>query len=180
MPRPDGSILNRSTLQLLVLLMALEQSRGPLERGIGGLVNRAAPMVLDNIDLDDLIARLDVDEIAQRMDLDALVGRMDLDALIGQLDMDAIAQRLDLDALVGRMDINAIAERLDLDELMKSIEITSLVSRGSQEVAESGIDLLRRQVIRIDLVINATVRAVLRRDKEELPIGPGLMQEQAE
>jgi hypothetical protein len=157
--------VNRSTLRLLALLMVLDEASGPLSRGFSGLMNRAAPLVLDNIDLDALLDELDIDAIAERLDLDALISRMDIDA---------VAERLDLDTLISRMDINAVAQRLDIDELASQVEIATLVSRGSQEVAESGIDLVRRQIIRLDIVIDATVRTLLRRDKETMPVGPGL------
>ncbi len=48
------------------------------------------------------------------------------------------AQRLDLDALVGRLDVNEIAQRLDM---------AKITAGATQDVAVSGLDLVRRQLL---------------------------------
>lgn len=166
---------------------------------IGGVIGRVAPTILRQVDLDAIVAQLDVDAIAEQLDLDALVGRLDvnivadrldLDALVGRLDVDSIAQRLDLDALVdrldvnsiadrldldalvGRLDVNAIAAQLDLDEVVGRVDIAQLTAGATQDVAVSGLDLLRRQVVRIDGTAESLVSRIMRWDHDPRPIAP--------
>lgn len=130
--------------------------RGLVGRSIDELVARATPAVLDMIDLDAVVQSLDINAIADELDLDALM------------------ERIDLDALVDRLDINAIAERIDMDELIDQIDIAPLVGRGSSEVAEGGVDLIRQQIIRFDVLLQALVDRVANRKPGEVPLGPGL------
>ncbi len=141
-----------------------KRQRGLLVRGIDGLVNRATPTVLDMIDLDEIIQHLDVNLIAERLDLDQLMDR---------LDINAIANRLDLEQLMDRLDINEIADRLDLDQLIDRIDIAPLVGKSTAGVAEGGIDLARRQIIRFDVIGTAVAMRLTGRRLEELPLEPG-------
>ena len=121
---------------------------------VGGIVGRVAPAVMRQIDTQDLVESLDVDLIAQELDLDRLVDR---------LDVNAIADRLDLDALVDRMDVNAIAAELDM---------AKLTAGATGDVAVSGLDLARRQLIRVDATVEAVSDRVLRRGHRR-PVEPG-------
>ena len=172
---------------------------GIFGRSLGRLVGRAAPAVMRNIetealvesldvdaivdalDVDALIARVDVNRIADRLDLDLLVSRLDvnaiadrldLDLLVSRLDVNAIADRLDLDALVDRLDVNRIADRLDLDALLSEMELIPLMSRGTQEMALSTLDLARRQLVRLDGAGSAVVDRVLGRSGADAVLGP--------
>jgi uncharacterized RDD family membrane protein YckC len=137
--------------------------------------------VAERIDLDALIDRLDVNQVAQRLDLDALIERLDLDQvadrldlnrLIDRLDVNRVAERIDLDALVERLDVNQVAERLEITGVLDRVELVPLMSRGAEEVASSTLDLARRQVVRFDAGTSLIVDRVLRRDPEQLPLGP--------
>ncbi len=162
--------------------------RLPLVSNVMGAV---VPAVIRQIDTNDLLEGLDVDAIAAELDLDALIARMDvdaiaeqldLDALIARMDVDAIAEQLDLDALIARMDIDAIAERLDLDALIARMDITALAKEldmaeiaggATQDVAVSGLDLFRRQIIRADATVDGVIGRILRRKPDERPAAPG-------
>jgi uncharacterized RDD family membrane protein YckC len=139
---------------------------------VGGLIGWAVPEVMRNVDTNALLDTIDVQAIVDQLDVDAIAQRLDLDALIQRLDVDAIAGRLDLDALIGRLDVDAIAGRLDLDALMKQIDLSQVMGRGTQEIAGSSLDLLRRQVVRLDSLVNRVVDRLLRRDRSSFPAGP--------
>ena len=166
-------------------------SSGSRDRSlIGGIVGRVAPVVMRQIDANDLVDAIDVNVIADDLDLDRLVARLDVNAIAGQLDLDmlvsrldvdAIANQLDLDALVGRLDVNAIAERLDLDALVERMDINAIAAEldmakitagATQDVAASGLDLVRRQIMRADATVDGVVNRLLRRDPAELPTAP--------
>ncbi len=149
--------------------------------------------IAQQLDLDALVDRLDINAIAQRLDLDALVDRLDinaiaqrldLDALVDRLDINAIAQQLDLDALVDRLDINAIAQQLDLDALVDRLDINAIAERldlakitagATQDVAVTGLDLVRRQLVRADATVDSLVGRVIRRSPGARPEAPGLL-----
>jgi uncharacterized RDD family membrane protein YckC len=131
---------------------------------IGSLVGRVAPIVMRQIDTNDLVDALDIDVIAADLDLDALIER---------LDINAIADRLDLDALIERLDIDAIAGRLDLESLMGRLDMAQLAAGAGQDVAVSGMDLVRRQVVRADALVEGGVDRILRRDARARPDAPG-------
>ena len=102
------------------------------------LIAELATAVLDEIDLDEVVARVDLDrivarvdlnQIAARLDLDAIVGRIDVDAIVGRIDVDAIVSRVDVDAIAGRIDLDAIAGRLDLDAIVARVDLDAIVAR---------------------------------------------------
>jgi uncharacterized RDD family membrane protein YckC len=144
---------------------------------VGGLIGWAVPEVMRNVDTNALLDTIDVQAIVDQLDVDAIAQRLDLDALVQRLDVNDIAARLDLDALIGRLDVDAIAGRLDLDALMRQIDLSQVMGRGTQEIAGSSLDLLRRQLVRLDSLVNRVVDGVLRRDRSEFPVGPaGLLE----
>lgn len=139
---------------------------------VGGLIGWAVPEVMRNVDTTALLDTIDVQAIVDQLDVDVIAQRLDLDALVQRLDINDIAARLDLDALIGRLDVDAIAGRLDLDALMKQIDLSQVMGRGTQEIAGSSLDLLRRQLVRLDFLLNRVVDGVFRRDRSSYPVGP--------
>ncbi|MDZ7676009.1 MAG: RDD family protein [Acidimicrobiales bacterium] len=151
---------------------------------VESVVGRVVPAVMRSIDTQDLVDALDVNAIAAELDLDALVGeldvdaiaaRLDLDALIGRLDVDTIAERLDLDALVDRLDVDAIAARLDVNALMERVDMAQLTAGASQEFAVSGLDLVRRQIIRLDGTVESLIDRTVLRGRPARPDAPPWM-----
>ncbi len=154
-----------------------------------GVIGRVTPLVLRQIDMDAIVQMLDVNLIAEQLDLDALMSRLDMDALVDQLDVNAIAEqldldalmsRLDMDALVDRLDVNAIADQLDLDALMKKINMAEITAGVTQDVAVSGLDLARRQLVRADATVDGVADRVLRRKPGDRPEAPPRFSEDAE
>lgn len=145
---------------------------------IDGLLDRIdIGKLLDRIDIDGLIKRVDLDALLASVDLNAMVGRLDVDALVAQLDVDALVARLDVDALVARLDVNALVGRLDLDALLDKVDVKALVAKaGIDEIvaeattgmAARTLDLFRRQVVGIDIVLARGVDRLLRRPRPDL------------
>lgn len=129
--------------------------------------------VAQRLDLDRLMARLDVDALVQRLDVDAVAARLDIDAIVERLDVNAVSERLDVDAIVERLDVDAVAERLDLDRVVSRLDMAQLTAGATQDVALSGLDLLRRQLIRADRTVDGTVDRIIRRDPGVRPDAPG-------
>ena len=179
-------------LDLDALIDRLDVNQVAQRLDLDALVDRLdVNAVAAGLDLDPLVARLDVNQVAQRLDLDALVDRLDvnelaerldLDALVERLDVNQVAQGLDLDALVDRLDVNELAQRLDLDALVDRLDVNHVAERldlakitagATQDVAVSGLDLVRRQLVRADATVDSVVGRVLRRKPGSRPEAPG-------
>lgn len=130
--------------------------------------------VIDRLDVDALLDRVDVERIVNRVDLNELLKRVDVNELLRQVDVDGIVARVDLDALLERVDIDAIVQRVDVTNLTSRIEVGSLVTRGTGGLLSSFLDLLRRQVVGLDVLV-MRIFDRLRRDREHLPTAPRLL-----
>jgi hypothetical protein len=107
-------------------------------RAVRALIAALVAAVLDQIDLDEMVARIDLDQVVARIDLDRIVGRInpnqiaariDLDEVVDRVDVDAIAKRINLDAIVQRIDLDAIVSRIDLDAIVSRVDIDAILAR---------------------------------------------------
>jgi hypothetical protein len=107
-------------------------------RAVRALIAALVAAVLDQIDLDKVVARVDLDQVVARIDLNRIVGRIDpnqiaarieLDEIVDRVDLDAIAKRIDLDAIVQRINMDAIVARIDLDAIVASVDIDAILGR---------------------------------------------------
>lgn len=154
-------------------------------------------LLLDRLDLDAVLARLDLDALMARIDVDALIGRVDVNALVHQVDVDGLVSQVDVDRLVGQVDIDALIGRVDVDRLVQQVDVQALIGRvdlnallaevdlaplmaraGIDQIvadATSGmaartLDLARRQILRVDLVVLALVDRALGRRRAGAPL----------
>jgi uncharacterized RDD family membrane protein YckC len=135
--------------------------------------------VMGRIDVDALIGRVDVNRLVQQVDVDGLVGQVDVDRLVGQVDIDALIGRVDVDRLIQQVDVQALIGRIDLNDLLAGVDLAPLMARAGidQIVADAttgmaarSLDVARRQLLRIDLVVLAvTDRALGRRAAGSAP-----------
>jgi len=104
-------------------------------------------LILDNVDLDAVAARLDVQAVVKRVDVNSIVAGVDLDSAVSRVDLDQIVNRIDvngivrmvdvdgvvamvdLDSVVNRLDLNEIAGRLDLDGIVARVDLQAIVDR---------------------------------------------------
>jgi hypothetical protein len=155
-------------------------------RAIRGLIATLAAAVLDEVDLDQVVARVDLDQvvasvdldriverinlnqIAARIDLDGIVDRIDIDAIAGRIDLDAIVARIDLDAIVARVDIDAILARVDLpgltEQVIDEVDLGEIIRESSSTMASETVDALRLQGMRVDGLVSRIVDRILFRD----------------
>jgi len=124
------------------------------------------PTIVDAVDLDEALSRVDVNELLERVDVDALLERVDVDALLRRVDVDAVVQRVDMNALLERVDIGAITSRL---------ELSSFVTRSTEGLVVSMLDLVRRQVVGLDVLVRRFLFRVARRPSETVAAGPPLL-----
>ncbi|HEY4992120.1 MAG TPA: hypothetical protein VII33_08540, partial [Nakamurella sp.] len=75
-------------------------------------------IILDNVDLDAVAAKLDVEAVIRRVDLDGVVAGVDLDAAVRRVDLDQIVARIDVDSIVAGVDLDAVVDRIDVDGIV--------------------------------------------------------------
>ena len=132
------------------------------------LIAALAAAVLEEIDLDEVVARVDLDRIVDRVDPNQIAARIDLDAIVQRIDVDAIAARIDLDAIVGRVDLDAIVARVDLpgltEQVIDEVDLGEIIRESSSTMASETVDALRVQGMRVDGLVSRIVDRMLLRD----------------
>ncbi|MCL8023984.1 RDD family protein [Nocardioides bruguierae] len=158
------------------------------------LLDRVDPnRLLDRVEPDALLDRVDPDRLLKRVDATALVRSVDLDAVLADVDLDDVLARVDVDALVARVDVaailarvdpnlllervdlNAVLERVDLEAAVRRSGVPDLIADSTQHLAGSAIDLARRQVVALDVIVDRVVDGALRREPGSAPAGPPLL-----
>jgi hypothetical protein len=141
------------------------------------LIAALAAAVLDEIDLDQVVARVDIGRIVDRVDPNQVAARIDLDEIVARVDVDAVAARIDLDAIVGRVDIDAIVARVDLpaltEEVIDEVDLGEIIRESSSTMATETVDALRVQGMRVDGLVSRVVDRILLRQGER-QTGPPL------
>jgi len=106
----------------------------------------------------------------------AVLDEVDLDGVVARVDLDRIAARIDLDAIAARIDLNAIVSRLDLagltEQVIDEVDLGEIIRESSGTMATETVDALRVQGMRADHLLSRLVDRVLLR-KEERHTGPG-------
>lgn len=147
---------------------------------VDGFVRRVdVDALLARVDVDALLGRVDVDALLDRVDVNALLDRVDVDRLLQRADVDALLARADIDAVVDRIDVERIVDRVDVEELVRRAGVPELIADSTGQVAGSALDLLRRQLVGIDVGLNRIVQRLLRRDLDTVPAGPPMLVEDA-
>ena len=99
--------------------------------------------IIQNVQVDAIIARADLQAVIDRVDVDAIVARADLQAAIDRVDVDAIVARADLQAVIDRVDVDAIVARADLQAVLDRVDVDQVMSRADLDAVISRIDLIR-------------------------------------
>jgi hypothetical protein len=146
-------------------------------RAVQSLTATLAAAVLDEIDLNQVVARVDLERIVERIDLNQIAARIDLDAIIDRVDVDAIADRIDLDAIAARIDLDAVVARVDIDAILARVDLPALteqvidevdlgeiIRESSSTMAAETVDALRVQGMRVDGLVSRVVDRILLRE----------------
>ena len=158
---------------------------------LNGLVERVdLDAALARVDVDALVARVDVNEVLARVDPNLLLARVDprvlldrvdVDALLARVDPQQVIDRVDVDALLARVDPQAIVDRVDMDAVVARVDVQAIVQRSgipdvvadsTRSMAASMIDLGRRQLVGLDVIVERLIFRMLRRGIDQLMRGP--------
>ena len=136
---------------------------GRVEQLAQAVAERVVSIVMDAIDIDALLERIDVDALVSRVDVDGVVSRVDVEKLI---------ERVDVEKIIERVDVEKIIQRVDIDALMEQTELGTIIARSTTGVASEVLDVIRAQGVGLDDFFARWVNRVLRRNPDELPLGP--------
>ena len=139
-------------------------SRSLLQRVAGAATER----IVDTVDPDIVLDHIDIDALIQRVDFDGLIRRVDLNGLLDRIDVEQLLDRIDVERLVGRIDVAALVARSGVPEIITS---------STGQMAQSGMDLVRRQVAGLDLVAGRTTDRLLVRPLREVDESPTRLEE---
>ncbi|MBZ5737852.1 RDD family protein [Nocardioides mangrovi] len=131
--------------------------------------------LVSRIDPDELMSRLDPNALLDRVDMNALLARVDMNSLLDHVDMNTLLDHVDLNALLAKVDVEALLAPVDLEALVRRSGVPELVAESTNQLAGSAIDLVRRQLVALDVVIDRIVSRLLRRDPDTQPVGPPLL-----
>lgn len=165
---PPGRIAKRSAKTLLASNAgragdAVVSAGETLEEQMNKFLGFLVPAVIDAVDPQVLIDKVDMNALLERVDVDRLLGNVDIDALIGRVDVEALMERVDVDAIVDRVDVNAIVDRANIGDI---------VAQSTQQVAGSTLDVARRQIVGLDVILLGVFDRLLRRDPATMQPGP--------
>jgi hypothetical protein len=145
----------------------LAQQRRAQEMAVGAvraLIAALVVAVLDQVDLDQVVARVDLDRMLDRVDPNQIAARIDLDAIARRIDLEAIVGRVDLDAVVARIDLPRLTE-----EVIDEVDLGEIIRESSSTMASETVDALRVQGMRVDGLVSRLVdRVLLRQGQRQL------------
>ena len=154
-------------------------------RAVRALIAALVAAVIDEIDLDQVVARVDLNRIVERINPNQIAARIDLDEIVLRIDVDAIAERIDLNAIVSRIDLDAIVARVDLDAILARVDLPGLteqvidevdlgeiIRESSSTMASETVDALRVQGMRVDGLVSRIVDRLLLRQGQQRQTGP--------
>jgi hypothetical protein len=124
-------------------------------RAVRALIAALAAAVLDQVDLDQVVARVDLEAIVDRVDPNQIAARIDLDAIVGRVDLDAMVARIDLPRLT--------------EEVIDEVDLGEIIRESSSTMASETVDALRVQGMRVDGLVSRLVdRVLLRQGQRQL------------
>ncbi len=146
------------------------------------LLDRVDPnRLLDRVDPNPLLDRVDPNALLDRVDVNRLLDRVETNRLLDRVDPNRLLDRVDPSALLDRVDPNALLDRVDIDGMLSRVDIRALTARSgvgdivaesTSQMANSALDVGRRQVAGLDAMLYRVVGRVLRRDLAKQPQAP--------
>ena len=82
----DARTIQRSSVELVIQALLRPVITRIVDAALAEL--DLTQIILDNVDLDAVAAKLDVEAVIKRVDLDGVVATVDLDAAVGRVDLD--------------------------------------------------------------------------------------------
>ena len=107
-----------------------------------------------------------------RVDANALLDRVDPNPLLDRVEPNALLDRVDPDRLLDRVDVDRVMDRVDVPGLVEKAGIAEIVAESTGAMAGSVLDVARRQLVAIDLIVERPIYRLSGRDPRKRPPGP--------
>ncbi len=150
----------------LVALTLLAHHEGALPRDDGRFGKLAGSVA------NAVLAGIDPDVIARRLDLDDIVARLDVAAIVARIDPQSIVDRVDPNTITDRVHVDRLLARAGLETLVRRAGIPEIVAESTGQVAGSVLDVVRKQIVALDVLVTRGLLRLLGRDVRKLPSGP--------
>lgn len=168
------ALLERLDLNALVERVDLDAALGRVD--VEALVARIdVNQLLERVDPNLILARVDPQVVMDRVDLNAVLARIDPQLIMDRVDVDALIARVDPQAIVDRVDMDAVVARIDIQAIVQRSGIPDVVADSTRSMAWSMIDLARRQLVGLDVIVDRFVFRLIRRDRNEGARGPAAL-----
>ena len=131
---------------------------------LDAICGNAIGAVMECVDVDGVVRRLDVNDVVNRIDVNQLLDRIDWNALLDKVDWN---RQLD------RVHWNAILERIDVNDLVLRSDVGDIVSQSTTGVLTSVLDMIRTQIVQVDLLLHRIMRLRFCHEFGILPPKPG-------
>ena len=125
------------------------------------------PRAVEYIDLNGVLEEIDVDRLLEHVDVDATLARIDVDAVLRHVDVNQLLDRVDVDALLARVDVEALMERVDIGGIVRRAQVDAIVSATAGGLGNRLLDLIRRQLVGLDIIVTRLVDRLLHRQVDE-------------
>lgn len=146
--------------------MSAQEPRGLTGRVAEAIVGRVTSVVPPEM----VIRHVDVEAVLDEIDLDAMLDRIDVNHLLDRIDVNRLLDRVDVDRLLDRVDVDAVMSGVTVDALVRRADMGSIVTQTTGQLAEGGLDSVRRPLVGVDTLISRAVDRVLHRGTT--PVGP--------
>lgn len=92
--------------------------------------------------------------------------------VVSAIDPDVVLDEIDVDALLDRVDVDRLLAHVDLEAIIRRSGVPEIVAESTGAIGARGLDLLRRQLVALDVLIDKVTDTLLRRDFSSEPAGP--------
>lgn len=114
------------------------------------------------------------DKVLDAVDPDTVLDHIDVNALLERVDVDRLLERVDVDRLLDRVDVDRLLARADVEALVRRSGVPDIVAASTGRFAGSALDIARRQILVVDVLVGQIIDTILRRRQRPWSHAPAL------
>ncbi|MCZ4497523.1 MAG: putative rane protein YckC, family [Marmoricola sp.] len=117
--------------------------------------------------------------VIETIDPDTILDHVDVNALLDRIDVDRLLDRVDVERLLDRIDVDRLLAKADVEALVRRSGVPDIVAASTGRFAGSALDVARRQILVVDVVVGQVVDTLLRRKQRAWSHAPALLRPEA-
>lgn len=106
------------------------------------------------------------DVILEHVDIDGLVDRIDINRVLDRVDVERLLSRIDVNRLLATVDVDVLLKDVDLEALLRRSGVPEIVAESTTRMGGAALDLARRQLVGLEVLLAHVVNTVRRRDHQ--------------